>query len=48
MSLDEMFESEKRQEERLLANWAEYDEANEKLLSEMEKQVESKEWSELK
>ena len=42
MSLDEMFESEKRQEERLLANWANYDEANEKLLSEMERKHEER------
>ena len=45
---DNLYKDEKRQEQRLLENWAEFDEAEEKRLSEMEEQTKSPRWKELK
>ena len=46
--LKEMYSEEERQEQSLLNNWATYNEENEKLISNLEKQIETKKYEELK
>jgi len=46
--LKEMYNDEERQEQSLFDNWATYNEENEKLISNLEKQIETKKYEELK
>ena len=46
-ALSEMYEQEKREDQRIMDTWANYNDKNEELLAQMEKQVESDEWREL-